>query len=88
MGSDEALAEKVKAILEEAFAPTEVGVSTRDAIVIWVISDRFEDMDDLDRQDAIWDLLEKKLNREERRAVSIVVALTPKERQFHKAGSL
>jgi hypothetical protein len=45
-------------------------------------------MDDLDRQEAVWDLLEKTLNPDERRAVSIVVALTTKEREFHKAGSI
>jgi acid stress-induced BolA-like protein IbaG/YrbA len=88
MESIESLAENVKAILKEAFAPAEIGLSTRDGIVIWVVSDLFEGMDDLDRQEAIWNLLEKTLNRDERRAVSIVVALTPKEREFHKAGSV
>lgn len=87
MGSDDELAEKVKAILEEGFAPAEVILSTRDAIVIFVVSDRFDAMDDLDRQDAIWDLLGKTLDRDERRAVSIVVALTTTERAFHMAGN-
>jgi acid stress-induced BolA-like protein IbaG/YrbA len=88
MGNVDELAHKVTSILKEAFAPAEIGLSTRDGIVIWVVSDRFDGMDDLDRQEAIWDILEKTLDREERRAVSIVVALTPKEREFHKAGSV
>ena len=82
------LAERVKAILGEGLHPADIGLSTRNGIVAWVISDRFESMDDLDRQEIVWDLLEKSLTPEERRAVSIVVALTPKERAFHTAGSL
>ena len=84
---NEALAEKVKAILEEEFKPAEVGLSIRDGIVVFLYSERFEAMDDLDRQEVIWTLLEKRLDREERRAVSIVVALTPQEHAFHRAGS-
>ena len=88
MGNDlEKLTDKVASILKEAFAPAEIGRSTRDGIVLWVVSDRFEGMDDLDRQDVVWGRLEAKLDREEQRSVSIVVALTPKEREFHKAGS-
>ena len=88
MGSHEILAEKVKSILKEGFDPAEVDVSTRDGIVVFLTSDRFEATDDLDRQEAIWTLLEKSLDRQERRAVSIVVALTYKEREFHRAGSV
>jgi acid stress-induced BolA-like protein IbaG/YrbA len=86
MGSSE-LAERVKTILEEGFNPAEVGLSTRNGIVVWVISERFESMDDMERQEAVWDLLGKSLTREERNLVSIVVAVTPKERAFHLAGS-
>jgi acid stress-induced BolA-like protein IbaG/YrbA len=82
------LAEKLRGILEEGFHPAEIGLSTRDGIVAWIVSDQFESMDDLDRQEAVWNLLEKTLDPEERRAVSIVVALTSKEREFHRAGSL
>jgi acid stress-induced BolA-like protein IbaG/YrbA len=82
------LAEKVKSILEHGFEPAEIGLSTRNSIVAWVISEHFESMDDLERQEAVWNLLDKSLSPEERRAVAIVVALTPKEREFHKAGSL
>jgi hypothetical protein len=44
-------------------------------------------MDDMERQEAVWDLLGKSLTREERNLVSIVFAVTPKERAFHLAGS-
>lgn len=88
MGSHEKLGEKVKSILETAFEPAEVGLSTRDGVVVFLISERFENMDDMDRQEAVWNLLEKSLDREECRELSIVVALTPKERQYHQAGSV
>ena len=87
MGNPDEFAQKVTSILKEGFAPAEIGASTRDGIVIWVISDRFEGMGDMDRQEAMWDLLQKSLSREEQRAVSIVVGLTTKEREFHTAGS-
>jgi acid stress-induced BolA-like protein IbaG/YrbA len=88
MGSTDDLTAKVKSILEAGFAPAEVATSTRDALVFFIYSDRFAGMDDMDRQDAIWDLLQKTLDSSEQRAVSIVVALTPKERDFHLAGSV
>jgi len=43
-------------------------------------------MDDMDRQEVLWEVLEKSLSPEEQRAIAIVVALTPKERSFHLAG--
>ena len=87
MGSNGTLAEKVKEILKTAFDPAEIALSTRDGIVVFVFSDRFENMDDMDRQEAIWAVLERSLDNNERRAVSIVVALTHKEHEFHTAGS-
>ncbi len=85
VGIDE-LAEKVRGVfLRDGFAPDEIGLSTRDGVVVFVTSDRFSSMDDMDRQQVVWDLLKRSLTAEERRAVSIVVALTPKERSFHLA---
>ncbi len=76
-------------VLEDAYPPPdEVDVSTRDAVIAFVYSSKFEGREDLDRQDAVWDLLEKRLDRDERRAVAIVVALTPQEKVFHSAGSI
>jgi acid stress-induced BolA-like protein IbaG/YrbA len=63
-------------------------VSTRDGVIAFVYSSKFQGMGDMDRQDAIWDLLVKGLDREEHRAVAIVVALTPQEHIFHSAGRL
>jgi acid stress-induced BolA-like protein IbaG/YrbA len=86
MGSPAKLAEKVKRLLTNAFNPAEVEVSTRDGIVVIVVSARFEGMDDMDRQKAVWDILRQSLDSKERRAIAIVVALTPKEHGFHLAG--
>jgi acid stress-induced BolA-like protein IbaG/YrbA len=80
------LAEKVKRILTTEFSPAEVGVSTRDGVVVILVSERFEGMDDMDRQEKVWDALRKKTTSQERRSVSIVVALTPSEHVFHAAG--
>jgi acid stress-induced BolA-like protein IbaG/YrbA len=88
MESNQELAEKVKAILQEGFGPAEISLSIGESVVVFLYSEQFEGMDDLDRQEAIWSLLEKTLDRDERRAVAIVVALTPKERAFHTAGSV
>ncbi len=88
MGSIDELSAKVRTLFNEAFAPAEVGVSTRDGIVLFVVSEKFEKMDDMERQEVVWGLLEKSLNRDEQRAIAIVVALTPKERSFHLAGHI
>jgi acid stress-induced BolA-like protein IbaG/YrbA len=88
MGSNDELAEKVKSILQAAFEPAEVECTTRHGVVVFVTSDRFSGRDDMDRQDIVWDVLEKNLDRDEQRAVAIVVALTYKERQFHDAASI
>jgi acid stress-induced BolA-like protein IbaG/YrbA len=88
MGSLAELAERVTEILRDSFAPAEVVTSTRNGIVVFVVSDRFEGIDDMDRQEMVWDVLENQLDQDERRSVSIVVALTSKEHAFHSAGSL
>ena len=88
MGNHEELAEKLRTILLDGFGPADVTLSVRESVVAFVISERFEGMDDMDRQEAIWSILEKSLDRQEQRSVAIVVALTPKERAFHEAGSV
>jgi acid stress-induced BolA-like protein IbaG/YrbA len=85
MGSITDLAEKVRSIFKDAMPDAEVRTTGRKGVTVFVISATFERMDDMERQDLLWDLLEKHLNRDEQRAVSIVVALTPKERAFHLA---
>ena len=87
MGSIIELAEKVKTVFRDAMPDAEVRTAGRKGVTVFVISQKFEGMDDMPRQDLLWDLLEKHLNRDEQRAVSIVVALTPQERAFHLAGA-
>lgn len=88
MGNLKGLAEKVLSTFEAEFPPpSEVKLSTRDGIVVFVTSPRFEGLDDPARQQLVWDLLDHSLTVEERRAVSIVVALTPREHSFHLAAA-
>lgn len=88
MGSLVETAEKVKSLFEKEFEPAEVELSIREGIVVILVSTRFQGMDDMDRQNLAWDLLEKHLDRDERRAIAIVVALTPQENAFHLAGKI
>ena len=88
MGNLSTLADKVRSTFVAEFPPPdEIGLSIRDGIVVFVTSPRFEGLDDPARQNLVWGLLDRSLTIEERRAVSIVVALTPKERSFHLAAA-
>ena len=82
------LAARVKSLLETKFSPAEIRLSGVDGIVVILVSTHFEEMDDMDRQERVWKFLAKHLDRDERRAISIVVAVTPDENTFHLAGAL
>jgi len=48
-----------------------------------IISESFAGMDDADRQDHVWDILESKLSQTEQRRVLSLIAYTPEEyREF------
>ena len=49
-----------------------------------IISDSFAGMDDADRQDHVWDLLESKLSQTEQRRVLSLIAYTPEEYRAFK----
>jgi acid stress-induced BolA-like protein IbaG/YrbA len=86
MGSLTDLAERVKELLNDAFKPAEISVSSRDGVVVILVTERFEGLEDMARQEAVWQVLDRSLTPEERRAIAVVVALTPKEHGFHLAG--
>ena len=86
MGSHDELAEKRESrSWRRDFAPAKVNSGAMGCVV--VCHDRRQSsptMDDMDRQEAIWNLLGEKLTSEEQQvAVSIVVALTPREKAVH-----
>ncbi len=49
-----------------------------------IISESFAGMDDADRQDHVWDLLESKLSQTEQRRVLSLIAYTPEEYRAFK----
>ncbi len=49
-----------------------------------IISESFAGMDDADRQDHVWDLLESKLKQTEQRRVLSLIAYTPEEYRAFK----
>ena len=79
-----ALLNKVESILIEAFPPPDkVKLGENDGIVAAVISTRFEGLTMRDRMNMIWEVLNDKLNKMERRRVLTVVAVTPVEERTH-----
>ncbi|MGA2059033.1 MAG: hypothetical protein ABSG67_01025 [Thermoguttaceae bacterium] len=78
--------EKLKKILREAFPPpATLELDDDDGIIGVLISTRFEDMESIDRQNMIWDILDKALTKKEKRQILTIVATTPKEYAFHTA---
>jgi len=49
-----------------------------------IISDSFAGIDDADRQDQLWDILESKLSQTEQRRVLSLIAYTPEEYRAFK----
>jgi acid stress-induced BolA-like protein IbaG/YrbA len=49
-----------------------------------IISESFAGMDDADRQDHVWDILESKLSQTEQRRVLSLIAYTPEEYRAFK----
>jgi hypothetical protein len=80
------LLEKVKRLLIKEFPPPDkVELEDDDGIIGAVTSKQFEGLEAIDRINIIWDLLDKNLNREERRRVVTIVAVTPVEEIAHLA---
>jgi acid stress-induced BolA-like protein IbaG/YrbA len=80
------LAEKVERILKEAFPSLEsLDIRNDDGIIGVLVSEQFEGLEAIDRQDRIWSVLDRSLNPEEKRQIQIIVAATPAEHLGHTA---
>jgi acid stress-induced BolA-like protein IbaG/YrbA len=80
----DALGEKVERILKEAFLSLEsLDIHNDDGIIGVLVSEEFEGMEAIDRQDRIWSVLDRSLNSEEKRQIQIIVASTPAEHLGH-----
>ena len=78
------LRQKVDKLLRQAFPrPDRVTLQDDDGIIGVVVSSRFAGVDVIDRQDMIWQALEKSLSSDEKRRVLTIVAVTPKEEIAH-----
>jgi acid stress-induced BolA-like protein IbaG/YrbA len=80
------LAEKVKRILRSAFPRLDsLDIHDDDGIIGVLVSPEFEGLESIDRQDRIWDALDRNLEPDEKRQIQIIVAATPEEHMGHLA---
>jgi acid stress-induced BolA-like protein IbaG/YrbA len=78
------LEEKLTRILKKEFPAFEsINVQDDDGIIAVLVSREFEGLESIDRQNRIWDVLDRSLLPEERRQVQIIVAATPEEYVGH-----
>jgi acid stress-induced BolA-like protein IbaG/YrbA len=80
------LAKKVREILEEAIAAKQADAKTivdttsvRKRVHAGVISEAFNRMSEREKQDLVWDALQKKLDKEEILGISAVITFAPEE---------
>lgn len=74
--------ENIKRVLKKlSFAESEIDMKESDSGKIggFIVSKIFEGMSQLDRQNYIWDHLEKELNEEQHKKIRLILTLTPEE---------
>jgi stress-induced morphogen len=78
------LKEKVKKILTDSFPDADkVVLDDVDGVSGYVTSRRFKGLEMIDRINMIWDVLDAKLTKEERKDVFSIVPVTPEEEIAH-----
>ena len=76
------LVKKVKTALNRAFKPVHLYIEDDDGIIGVVVSDRFREVESIDRQTRIHDALTKTqtpLTVEEMRRILVIAPMTPEE---------
>jgi acid stress-induced BolA-like protein IbaG/YrbA len=74
------LVEKVKRILESKIPQSKLpDIRNDDGIIGVLVSPVFEGLESMDRQNMIWDALDRNLEPDEKRQIQIIVAATPEE---------
>ena len=82
------LAEKVERILRIAFPRLDsLDIRDDDGIIGILVSPMFEGLESINRQNMIWDALDRNLEPDEKRQIQIIVAATPEEHMGHLATS-
>lgn len=74
--------EEIKRVLEKlGFEESEIDLEESGSGKIggFIVSKKFEGMSQLERQNYIWDQLEKELNEEQHKRIRLILALTPEE---------
>jgi len=80
----EELAAKVDRVLRDAFPGLEsLDIQDDDGIIGVLVSEKFEGLEAIDRQNVIWDVLDQALEPDEKRQIQIIVAATPEEHIGH-----
>jgi stress-induced morphogen len=81
-----ALKRKLTRVLTDAFPPPDkVRLRDEDRIIGIITSERFRNVDLMDRQTLIQDILAKRLSKEEMKHILVLVAVTPEEERAHSA---
>jgi acid stress-induced BolA-like protein IbaG/YrbA len=78
------LVTEIRAILERQFPGARVDIEETvpgRKVGGEVISELFDDLDQVDRQSAVWDTLRSNLNKEQLSQVGVILTLTPFEIQ-------
>ena len=79
----EELDKKVISVLKAAFPSAEIDLQDDDGIIGVLVSNEFEGVEAIDRQNKIWKVLDRSLAPEEKRRIHIIVAATPEEHIGH-----
>jgi stress-induced morphogen len=83
----EELKSKIERILRAAFPEQQslVDIQDDDGIIGMLVSPKFEGLEAIDRQNMIWDVLDRSLEAAEKRQIQIIVTATPEEHLGHVA---
>jgi acid stress-induced BolA-like protein IbaG/YrbA len=82
------LKEKVAAVLRKALQPQELVLDDDDGLGGYIVSEKFQGLDSLERQKLLDKLLrapEAGLSKADLRQILVIAALTPEEQALHTA---
>ncbi len=82
--------QKVREIFSKHFERDEIQFETNpdDRVSGFIISEKFIDMDDFNRQSHLWNLLRKNMSKSEQAKVIGFIAFTPDEYEAYREPSL
>jgi len=81
------LKEKIKNALKTEFTEQEIDLESKSngKIIGFVISDKFKEMNDFDRQKWVWNILDENLELSEKASIAILLTLTDKESEAYRS---